>query len=63
MVLHEKGFAKKAERAIYKQYVSTDGVRVKTARPNLVRHYIKTNCIQKQSSRTSFLNTTFGLRL
>lgn len=54
---------KKAERAIYKQYVSTDGVRVKTARPNLVRHYIKTNCIQKQSSRTSFLNTTFGLRL
>lgn len=35
---------KKAERAIYKQYVSTDGVRVKMTRPNLVKHYIKTNC-------------------
>ena len=35
---------KKAERAIYKQYISTDGVRVKMTRPNLVKHYIKTNC-------------------
>ena len=35
---------KKAERAIYKQYVSTDGVRVKMTRPHLIKHYIKTNC-------------------
>lgn len=43
---------KKAERAIYKRYVSTDGVRVKIARPNLVKHYIKTNC----KSLTKFEN-------
>lgn len=35
---------KKAERAIYKRYVSTDGVRVKMTRPNLIKHYIKINC-------------------
>lgn len=35
---------KKAERAIYKQYVSTDGVRIKMTRPHLVGHYIKINC-------------------
>lgn len=35
---------KKAERAIYKQYVSTDGVRVKMTRPDLIKHYIKINC-------------------
>lgn len=37
-------YRKKAEKAIYKQYVSTDGVRVKMTRPSLVKHYIKTNC-------------------
>lgn len=37
-------YRKKAERAIYKQYVSTDGVRVKMTRPDLVKHYIKINC-------------------
>lgn len=37
-------FRKKAERAIYKQYVSTDGVRVKMTRPDLIKHYIKINC-------------------
>lgn len=41
---------RKAEKAIYKQYVSTDGVRVKMTRPNLVKHYIKTNC----KNRTKF---------
>lgn len=35
---------KKAERAIYKQYISTDGTRVKISRSNLVKHYIKVNC-------------------
>lgn len=35
---------KKAERAIYKRYVSTDGVRVKMTRPGLIKHYIKINC-------------------
>lgn len=35
---------KKAERAIYKRYVSTDGVRVKMTRPDLIKHYIKINC-------------------
>ncbi len=35
---------KKAERAIYKRYVSANGVLVKMARPNLVRQYIKVNC-------------------
>lgn len=37
-------YRKKAERAIYKQYVSTDGIHVKMTRPNLVKHYVKTNC-------------------
>ena len=37
-------YRKKAERAIYKQYISTDGVRVKMTRPNLIKHYIKINC-------------------
>ena len=35
---------KKAERAIYKQYVSTDGVRVKMTRSALVKHFVKTYC-------------------
>lgn len=35
---------KKAERAVYKQYISADGTRVKISRPNLVKHYIKANC-------------------
>ena len=37
-------YRKKAERAIYKQYIATDGVRVKIARPDLVKHYIKIFC-------------------
>lgn len=37
-------YRKKAERAIYKQYISTDGVRVKMTRPNLIKHYIKIHC-------------------
>ena len=37
-------YRKKAERAIYKQYVSTDGVRVKMTRADLVKHYVKTFC-------------------
>lgn len=37
-------YRKKAERAIYKQYIFTDGVHVKKTRPELVKHYIKTNC-------------------
>lgn len=47
-ILSDKAIApeyrKKAERAIYKRYVSTDGVRVKMTRPNLVKHFVKTNC-------------------
>ena len=35
---------KKAERAIYKRYVSADGVRVKMTRPTLVKHFVKTYC-------------------
>lgn len=35
---------KKAERAIYKQFISTDGIRVKITRHALVKHYIKTYC-------------------
>ena len=37
-------YRKKAERAIYKQYISTDGVRVKMTRSTLVKHFIKTHC-------------------
>lgn len=37
-------YRKKAERAIYKQYISTDGVRVKMTRPTLVKHFVKTYC-------------------
>lgn len=37
-------YRKKAERTIYKQYVSIDGVHVKMTRPNLVKQYVKTNC-------------------
>jgi len=35
---------RKAEKAIYKQYVAIDGVRVRKQRPALVKHYIKTYC-------------------
>lgn len=35
---------KRAERAIYKQYISVDGVRIKKSRPELVKHFIKTHC-------------------
>ena len=37
-------YRKKAERAIYKQYISVDGVRVRKNRPSMVKHYIKANC-------------------
>lgn len=37
-------FRKKAEIAIYKSYISSDGMRVKMTRPNLVRHFIRINC-------------------
>jgi hypothetical protein len=37
-------YRKKAERAIYKQYISTDGVRVKMTRSALVKHFVKTYC-------------------
>ena len=35
---------KRAERAIYKQYISVDGVRVKKKCGELVKHYIRTYC-------------------
>lgn len=35
---------KKAERAVYKQYISTDGIRVKKNRSTLVKHFVKTHC-------------------
>ena len=37
-------YRKKVERAIYKQYVSADGVRIKMTRPALVKHFVKTYC-------------------
>lgn len=37
-------YRKKAERAIYKQYVSADGMRVKMTRSTLVKHFIKIYC-------------------
>lgn len=41
---------KRAERAIYKQYISIDGVRIKKSRPELVKHFVKTYC----KNRTQF---------
>ena len=35
---------RKAERAIYKKYITIDGVRVKKTRPDLVKHFVKTLC-------------------
>lgn len=35
---------RKAEKAIYKQYVTIDGVRVKKQRPDLVKHFVKVFC-------------------
>ena len=35
---------RKAEKAIYKQYVTIDGVRVRKLRPDLVKHFVKTLC-------------------
>lgn len=35
---------RRAEKAIYKQYITLDGVRVRKQRPALVKHYIKTYC-------------------
>lgn len=37
-------YRKKAERAIYKQYVSTDGMHVKMTPSTLVKHFIKNYC-------------------
>lgn len=35
---------RKAEKAIYKQYVTIDGVRVRKKRSDLVKHFVKTLC-------------------
>lgn len=35
---------RKAERAVYKQYVTIDGVRVKKQRADLVKYFVKTLC-------------------
>lgn len=35
---------RRAEKAIYKQYVTLDGIRVRKQRPALVKHFIKTYC-------------------
>ena len=35
---------RKAEKAIYKQYVTIDGVRVKKQRPDLVKHFVSRIC-------------------
>lgn len=35
---------KKAEKAIYRRYIATDGVHVKITRQTLVRHFVKTHC-------------------
>ena len=35
---------KQAEKAIYKQYITIDGVRVRKLRADLVKHFIKTLC-------------------
>lgn len=37
-------YRKKTEKAIYKHYISTDGVRVKMTSPTLVKHFVKTYC-------------------
>lgn len=37
-------YRKKAERAIYKRYIFTDGIYVKMDRHHLIKHYIKNNC-------------------
>ncbi len=43
---------KRAERAIYKQYISIDGVRIKKSRPELVKYFVKTYC----KNHTRFLD-------
>lgn len=35
---------KKAEKAIYRSYIATDGVHVKTTRQTLAKHFVKTRC-------------------
>lgn len=37
-------FRKTAEKIIYKDYVSDNGLRIKSNRPELVRHYVKQYC-------------------
>lgn len=49
-------YRKKAERAIYKQYISTDGVRVKKKRLSLVKHFVKTYCKDLTEYDVFFLN-------
>lgn len=39
-----ESFRRKAERAIYRQYVTIDGVRIKKQRPELVRYVVQTYC-------------------
>lgn len=45
---------KKAERAIYKQYISADGVRIKKTRSTLVKHFVKTFCKELTEYDTFF---------
>lgn len=45
-------FRKKAERAIYKHYIYTDGIYLKKTRQNLVKHFVKTYC--KELTRYQF---------
>lgn len=35
---------KKAEKAIYKQYIVADGVRLKRTRPEMVKYYVRSRC-------------------
>ena len=39
-----RDFRKKAENIIYKNYINDNGIRVKTDRPSLVRHFVKQYC-------------------
>lgn len=35
---------KKVEKAVFKQYIMVDGIRIKMYRPTLVKHFVKNNC-------------------
>lgn len=45
---------KRAERAIYKKYISVNGVRVKMTRSDLVKHYVKVYCGEATKYETFF---------